>query len=60
MSNHTMIPVIISGLSPESYQRKLNKKSESKNMPLRTSKRIKSRKSKISKRKIVQKQPEST
>jgi len=28
MSNHTMIPVIISGLSPSSYQRMKDKKAE--------------------------------
>ena len=57
MSNHTMIPVIISGLSPTSYQKMLEKKAL-KNIPLRTSEMVKNRQTKISKRRQVQKETE--
>ena len=56
MSNHTMIPVIISGMSPGSYERMLQKKALNKSIPLRTSQRVKNRKNKISKRRNQQKE----
>lgn len=47
-----MIPVIISGLSPTSYEKmKLAKKSGLNSIPLRTSQRVQQRKTKITKRK---------
>jgi hypothetical protein len=52
MSNRKqMIDVIVSGLSPESYQRMKEKQSLQKNLPLRTSQRNDARKEMINKRK---------
>jgi hypothetical protein len=51
-----MIPVIISGMSPGSYERMLQKKALNKSIPLRTSQRVKNRKNKISKRRNQQKE----
>lgn len=51
-SRKQMIDVIVSGMSPESYQKRIEKQSDKGKMPLRTSVRNDQRKEQMSKKKI--------
>ena len=54
MRNHTMIPVIISGLSPESYKR-MQEKKEEQVVPIRSKNRVAARKARILQRTALNK-----